>query len=125
VNFEIVALIPAMGPNFSYLPMEMRTVTPAGEIFDRCYDLAVLVAASPDEYYRQRFACVGIPRTFSEANALYSQTHGGPSGRPAYKLDYVVDGSGKPVPPRVAASFPQSTVVHVNQQYQLIQLAGR
>ena len=125
VNFEIVALIPAMGPNFSYLPMEMRTVTPAGEILDRCYDLAVLVAASPDEYYRQRFACVGIPRSFFEASALYSQTHGGPSGKPAYKLDYVVDRSGKPVPPRVAASFPRSTIVHVNQQYQLIQLAER
>jgi len=125
VNFEIVALIPVMGPNFSYLPMEMRTVTPAGEILDRCYDLAVLVAASPDEFFRQRFACVGKPRSFSEAYTLYSQTHGGPSGRPAYKLDYVVDRSGKPVPPRIAASFPQSAIVHVNQRYQLIQLAGR
>jgi hypothetical protein len=125
VNFAIVALIPAMGPNFSYLPMEMRTVTPAGEILDRCYDLALLVAASPDEFYRQRFACAGIPRSFSEASALYAQTHGGPSGRPAYKLDYVVDRSGKPIPPRVAASFPQSAIVHVNQLYQLIQLVGR
>jgi hypothetical protein len=125
LNFEIVALIPAMGPNFSYLPMEMRTVTPTGEILDRCYDLALLVAASPDEFYRQRFACAGKQRPFSEAYARYSQSHGGPSGRPAYKLDYVVDRSGKTLPPRVAASFPQSSIVHVNQRYQLIQLAER
>src|SRR5262249_22225852 len=91
VNFEIVALIPAIGPNFSYLPMEMRTMTPTGEIGERCYDLALLLTASPDEFYRQRFACGGIHRSYSEAYALYSQTHGGPTGRPTYRLDYVVD----------------------------------
>jgi hypothetical protein len=125
LNFELVALIPAMGPNFSYLPMEKRTLTPPDEIVERCYELAFLLTASPDDFYRQRFACGGIPRSFSEEYALYSQTHGGPSGRPAYKLDYVVDRSGRPVPPRVAVSFPQSAIVHVNQRYQLIQLAER
>jgi hypothetical protein len=43
----------------------------------------------------------------------------------AYKLDYVVDVSGKPVPPLIAARFPLSEIIHVNQRYQLIQLAER
>jgi hypothetical protein len=124
LNFEIVALIPAMGPNFSYVPMEMRTVTPTGEIGDRCYDLALLLTTSPDDFYRQRFACGGRQRPYSE-DVLYSQTHGSPSGRPAYRLDYVIDRSGKPLPPRIAASFPKAAIIHTNQRYQLIQLAGR
>jgi hypothetical protein len=125
VDFQLGLLIPVMGPNFSYVPTEKRTLTPTDEILNRCHELALLLAASPDDFYRQDLVCGGTPRSFFEEQSLYSQTRGHRNGRPAYKLDYVVDRSGRPVPPLIAASFPQSAILHVNQEYQLIQLGER
>ena len=125
LDAELVALIPAMGPNFSYVPMEMRTLTPTEEIDNRCYELAFLLAASPERFYRLQFSCKGRRRSVPEQHSHYSQTHRDQGGGPAYKLDYVVDDSVRPMRPLILAGLPLSALFHVNQRYQLIQLGER
>jgi hypothetical protein len=122
LDLELVALLPAMGPNFSYVPMDIRTLTPSEEIENRCYELAFFLASSPERFYRLQFPCKGRRRSFAEQYSHYSQADRGLDGGLAYKLDYVVDDSGRPVPPLIAANFPHSAIIHVNQRYQLIQL---
>jgi hypothetical protein len=123
LDAELVALIPTMGPNFSYVPMAMRTFTPTEEIVNRCHELAS-VLVSPDPSHRPQLACAGTPGLFSESYAQSPQAQRKESGGFAYKIDYVVDVCGRPVPPLIAARFPRSEIIHVNQRYQLIQLAA-
>lgn len=125
LDLELITLIPVMGPNFSYVPLSIRTLTPTEEIENRCSELAFFLASSPDRFYRLQFPCNGRRRSFAEQYSHYLQARRDQGGGPAYKLDYVVDDSGRPMPPLIAASFPRSSVIHVNQRYQLIQLAER
>lgn len=138
VDPDLILMIPAMGPNFTYVPTGLRSLTPSSEIVDRYYELASVLglsaaeveaiatspahATSPAAALRPQLllvlSYVGTPRTFLEGYRRYRQEPGG-RGR---RLDYVVSNPGIPIPAGIAEHFIHAQILHVNQHYQIIGL---
>lgn len=132
VDPDLLLMIPAMGPNFTYVPSGLRSLTPTDEIVDRYYELASLlglpaaeveaIAASPGHVQASQLlavlGCAGTPPMFSKGYLRYRQKQ----AARARRLDYVVSDPGKPIPARIAEQFVKARVLHINQRYQLISL---
>jgi hypothetical protein len=137
VDPDLILMIPAMGPNFTYVPTGLRSLTSGSEIVDRYYELASLLGLSAAEvesiakspahatsrYVRLSqlllvLSYAGTPQTFSEGYRRYRPEQG-VQGR---RLDYVVSNPGIPIPAGIAGHFIHARVLHVNQHYQLIGL---
>jgi hypothetical protein len=133
VDPDLILLIPAIGPNFNYVPTGLRSLTATAEIVDRYYELAAFLGLSKAEiesvaiipYHHstnsQLLLVLGdaeAPQSFSDGYDPYRQ--GGLNGR--RRLDYIVLASGEPLPSRITRNFLHARVVHSNSQYQLVAL---
>lgn len=130
VDPELILMIPAMGPNFTYVPTGLRSLTPTSEIIDRYYEIAALlglsvsqvesIAMSPGHVHPSQLLLVlsygRTPRTFSED---YGRRRNEQVDR-MRRLDYVVSSPGMTLSPGIAEHSTRARVVHVNERYQLI-----
>jgi hypothetical protein len=141
VDPDLILMIPAVGPNFTYVPAGLRSLTPTSEIVDRYYELASLLGLSTPEvesittsavHHSQDSQLLWVlmgmelwntgrtPRTFSEGYRQYG--HEQAQVDRLRRLDYVVSRPGMPIPAGIAENFIHAQVLHVNQRYQLIGL---
>jgi hypothetical protein len=135
IDPELILLIPALGPNFSYVPSGLRSLTPTGEIVRRFYDLALFLGLSEQDV--RNLAAVrahlhasallfalgydGSGESFADGYRRYRQ--GPHTARTAshHRLDYVIVEADRQLPadiPRAAA------VVHANGRYRLLEMGS-
>jgi hypothetical protein len=131
---EFIQAIPAISPEFTYVPSGLRSLTSTGEIVQRYYELAKLIGLSAQEFD----ALVAIRNHLGESRlgvilGLGGHTEWFTRGYSSYllandshrRLDYVILPSERGMPPNLMRQFPAAKVVYCNAGYEVISVSGR
>jgi hypothetical protein len=124
---DLILMIPAFAPQFTYVPSGLRSLTPSGEILDRYFELAASLGLSTEEV-RQIAA---RPAHLDPSQLLLALGTTGESesfcqayeralrrgARCTHRLDYVILGAGQSDPSPM--QFPTARLIYSNEAYRL------
>lgn len=134
ISPRLICLIPALTPEYTYVPNGVRSMTSTPEMLRRYYELAAAEGLSQEEVTRQ----IKIPGKFHPSDLLLTfvlrpnrmaEVAAGygdflASGRTGieYRLDYLVLPASAGIPGPVAARYPHAAQVYRNAEFQLLQV---
>lgn len=121
---ELALLIPAIAPDFTYVPGGLRSFTPTREIGDRYLDLASLLGYSQEdvageakpELLEDLRLGIADPADLAPAYGTFLAKNS-PRTR---RLDYVVVKAGRIEPLPLIRRFPEARVIYEDETYRLM-----